>query len=141
MLSVMAFDSFVTKVTNSQKSIEVQATAPNSSFATQLIFTINASKPSVVLDDYVNILNLHKKAIYLHIMQINLTQMQINRIKAVLAEKGKTNKWLAEKLSKNETTVSRWCTNEVQPSIETFIEISHLLNIDIKDLINSTKTN
>jgi transcriptional regulator with XRE-family HTH domain len=63
----------------------------------------------------------------------------INRLKAVLAEQGKTNKWLAEKLSKNETTISRWCTNEVQPSIDTFVEIAGLLNIDVKELINSTK--
>jgi DNA-binding XRE family transcriptional regulator len=63
----------------------------------------------------------------------------INRIKAVLAEQGKTNKWLAEQLGKNETTVSRWCTNEVQPSMDTFLAIAKLLNVDIKDLINSTK--
>ena len=62
----------------------------------------------------------------------------INRLKAVLAEQGKTNKW-AEKLDKNETTVSRWCTNETQPSMDTFIEIAKLLNIDVKELINSTK--
>ena len=63
----------------------------------------------------------------------------INRLKVVLAEKGKTNKWLAEMLQKNETTISRWCTNEVQPSMETFINIANLLNIDVKELINSTK--
>ena len=71
-------------------------------------------------------------------MQINMTYKPINRLKAVLAEQGKTNKWLAEKLMKNETTVSRWCTNEVQPSLETLLEISKLLNIDVKELINST---
>ncbi|TBH72316.1 helix-turn-helix transcriptional regulator [Aquirufa nivalisilvae] len=63
----------------------------------------------------------------------------INRLKVVLAEQGKTNKWLAEKLDKNETTISRWCTNEVQPSIDTFIDIATLLNIDVRELINSTK--
>lgn len=63
----------------------------------------------------------------------------INRLKVVLAEKGKTNKWLAEMLQKNETTISRWCTNEVQPSMGTFINIAKLLNIDVKELINSTK--
>jgi len=62
----------------------------------------------------------------------------INRLKVVLAEHGKTNKWLAEKLNKNETTVSRWCTNEVQPSLETLIEIANLFDIDVKGLINST---
>ena len=59
----------------------------------------------------------------------------INRLKAVLAEHGKTNKWLAEKLDKNETTISRWCTNEVQPSLETLFTISILLQINIKELI------
>jgi DNA-binding XRE family transcriptional regulator len=63
----------------------------------------------------------------------------INRLKAVLAEQGKTNKWLAEQLEKNETTISRWCTNEVQPSMETLVSISELLQIDVLDLINSTK--
>jgi len=63
----------------------------------------------------------------------------INRLKAVLAEQGKTNKWLAEKLKKNETTISRWCTNEVQPSMETLVRIASLLAIDVKELINSTK--
>jgi DNA-binding XRE family transcriptional regulator len=65
----------------------------------------------------------------------------INKLKAVLAEHGKTNKWLAEKLEKNETTISRWCTNEVQPSLETLLKISELLHIDIKELIKSNKSN
>lgn len=68
-----------------------------------------------------------------------MSKKAINRLKAVLVEQGKTNKWLAEKLSKNETTISRWCTNEVQPSMYAFVEIAGLLNIDVKELINSTK--
>ncbi|HML65569.1 MAG TPA: helix-turn-helix transcriptional regulator [Dysgonomonas sp.] len=68
-----------------------------------------------------------------------MNKKAINRLKIVLAEQEKTNKWLAEMLSKNETTISRWCTNERQPSIETFIEIAKLFNIDVKELINSTK--
>lgn len=63
----------------------------------------------------------------------------INRLKAVLAEQGKTNKWLANQLEKNETTVSRWCTNEVQPSLDTLLQISELLNVDIKQLLISNK--
>ena len=73
-----------------------------------------------------------------------MSKSPFNRFKAVLAEKGKTNKWLAEQLNKNETTVSRWCTNEIQPSIDTFVQIAKLLRIDVRDLINSTlkpKTN
>ncbi|MGG5599593.1 helix-turn-helix transcriptional regulator [Myroides sp. C8-3] len=65
--------------------------------------------------------------------------MKINRIKVVLVEKGKTSKWLAEQLGKSEVTISRWCTNEVQPSMETFLQIAMLLNIDIKELLNSSK--
>ncbi len=74
-------------------------------------------------------------------MLINMNKKAINRLKVVLVEQGKTNKWLAEKLDKNETTVSRWCTNEVQPSLETLIQISELLHIDVKDLIISNKEN
>lgn len=63
----------------------------------------------------------------------------INRLKVVLVEKGKTGKWLAESLSRNEATVSRWCTNDVQPPLETLIQIAKLLDVDVKDLIHSTK--
>ncbi len=71
-------------------------------------------------------------------MLIDMNRKAINRLKVVLVEKSKTNKWLAEKLNKNETTVSRWCTNEVQPSLDTLVEIGKLLSIDVKDLLNST---
>jgi len=77
--------------------------------------------------------------IYLHQTLIDMSKKAINRLKAVLAEQSKTNKWLAEKLDKNETTISRWCTNEVQPSMDTFVEIAKLLRIDVRELINPTK--
>ncbi|MDR2010911.1 MAG: helix-turn-helix transcriptional regulator [Bacteroidales bacterium] len=67
-----------------------------------------------------------------------MNRKAINRLKAVLAEQGKTNKWLAEQLGKNETTISRWCTNEVQPSMENLITIATLLKIDVRDLIHPT---
>jgi len=69
----------------------------------------------------------------------NMSEKPINRLKAVLADQVKTNKWLAEKLNKNETTISRWCTNETQPSMDTFVEIANLLGVDVRELINSTK--
>lgn len=59
----------------------------------------------------------------------------LNRLKVVLAEKNLTNKWLAQQLKKNETTVSRWCTNEMQPSLETLSMIANVLNVDVRDLI------
>ncbi|TVZ07842.1 helix-turn-helix protein [Cellulophaga sp. RHA_52] len=71
-------------------------------------------------------------------MLINMNKKAINRLKVILAEKGKTNKWLAEKLDKNETTISRWCTNEVQPSLDSLVIIANLLAVDVKELINST---
>lgn len=76
----------------------------------------------------------------MHQMPINMSKKAINRLKAVLAEQGKTNKWLAEQLDKNETTVSRWCTNEVQPSMDNLVTIASLLKVDVRELINSTKT-
>ena len=63
----------------------------------------------------------------------------INRIKVVLAEKKRTGKWLAEQLGKDATTVSKWCTNKVQPSLETLMSIADLLEVDVKDLLWSSK--
>lgn len=63
-----------------------------------------------------------------------------NRIKAVLAEQTKTNLWLAGKIKKNKATVSKWCTNETQPSVETLFQIAEVLNVDVRDLFVSNKT-
>ncbi|PBQ34681.1 transcriptional regulator [Sphingobacteriaceae bacterium] len=62
-----------------------------------------------------------------------------NRIKAVLAEQGKTNNWLAEQLDKNRTTVSKWCTNQMQPTMETLFEIAFVLDVDVRELLVPTK--
>ncbi len=68
-----------------------------------------------------------------------MSQNAYNRIKAVLAEKGKTNIWLAEELEKNKTTVSKWCTNDVQPTIETLFKVAKVLDVDVRELLVSTK--
>ncbi|MBQ2507791.1 Helix-turn-helix [Xylanibacter ruminicola] len=60
---------------------------------------------------------------------------RINRIKVVLAEKQRTNKWLAEKLGKDTSTVSKWCTNSSQPDIQTFLQIAEALEVDIRELL------
>ncbi|MBL6452088.1 MAG: helix-turn-helix transcriptional regulator [Porphyromonas sp.] len=65
--------------------------------------------------------------------------MAINRIKSVLAEKQMTSKSLAEQLGKGENTVSRWCSNRIQPSLETLIEIANILDVDVRELITPTK--
>ena len=61
----------------------------------------------------------------------------INRLKVVLAEKKRTNKWLAEQLGKDPATVSKWCTNKAQPNLETLIQIAACLEVDVKDLFRS----
>ena len=61
----------------------------------------------------------------------------INRIKVVLAEKKRTNKWLAEQLGCAPTTVSKWCTNACQPPMETYIKIAKLLEVELSELVNS----
>jgi transcriptional regulator with XRE-family HTH domain len=63
----------------------------------------------------------------------------INRLKIVLVEQGRTSKWLAEKLEKNTATVSRWCTNEMQPSLETLVKVAEVLKVDVRDLLVPTK--
>jgi DNA-binding XRE family transcriptional regulator len=62
----------------------------------------------------------------------------LNRLRVVMAEKDKTNRWLAEKLKVNENTVSKWMNNSQQPSLITFYNISVLLGVDMKDLFEST---
>ncbi len=61
---------------------------------------------------------------------------KINRIKVALVENGKTGKWLAEQVGKNEATVSRWCSNRMQPSLDMLVRIAELLKIDPRQLIN-----
>ena len=64
-------------------------------------------------------------------------EKDINRIKVVLAEKKRTGKWLAEQLGKDPATVSKWCTNAAQPSLETLLQIAKCLEVEVKDLLNS----
>ena len=68
-----------------------------------------------------------------------LVMKNLNRIKAVLAEKNRTGKWLAEQLEVNTATVSKWCSNTCQPNLYTLNDIAKLLDVDVKDLINSEK--
>ena len=63
----------------------------------------------------------------------------INRLKVVLAEKKRTNKWLAEQLGKDPGTVSKWCTNTMQPNLDTLVKIAACLDVDVKDLLWSIK--
>lgn len=62
-----------------------------------------------------------------------------NKIKVVLVDKKRTNKWLAERIGCSPTTVSKWCTNVCQPPMETFIKIAELLEVDINELLRIEK--
>lgn len=62
---------------------------------------------------------------------------EINRLKVVLAEKKRTNRWLAAQLGKNEATISKWCTNTTQPSLDDLVLIAKCLEVDTKDLLIS----
>ena len=63
----------------------------------------------------------------------------LNRIKVVLVEKKRTNKWLAEQLGKDPATIPKWCTNTSQPDLATLLQVAKLLEVDVKDLLNSSR--
>lgn len=63
----------------------------------------------------------------------------LNRIKVVLVEQGKTGKWLAEQLHRTPCTISKWCQNTIQPDLATLNTIADVLEVDVKDLIVSNK--
>lgn len=67
------------------------------------------------------------------------TKKPLNRIRVVLAEKDRANKWLAQQLDVTPGTISKWCSNKMQPSLETLAEIAQALNVDISELLNRTK--
>ena len=63
----------------------------------------------------------------------------LNRLKVVLVECGKTGKWLAGQLGKSNCTVSKWCSNSIQPDLVTLNKIAKILNVDVRSLLNNTK--
>ena len=67
----------------------------------------------------------------------NMEKKDMNRLKVVLAEKKRTNKWLAEQLGKDPATVSKWCTNSAQPNLENLIEIAKCLEVNVNELIRN----
>ena len=67
------------------------------------------------------------------------SKKQINRIKIILVEKNRTHKWLSEKTDQNRAKISRWCTNDMQPSLEMLVEIAEFLDVDVRELLVPTK--
>lgn len=68
---------------------------------------------------------------------MNMERKLLNRIKVVLAEKNKSNKWLSEQLVKNPAIISKWVTNTTQPNVETLIQISKILGVTVDDLLRT----
>lgn len=68
-----------------------------------------------------------------------MARKDINRIKIVLVENKRTAKWLADQLGKDSATVSKWCTNYSQPSLETLVQVAEALDVDVRSLIVQTK--
>ena len=84
-----------------------------------------------------NIINFVRVLLY-NKVQLIWRRME-NRIKVVLADKKRTNKWLSEQLECAPTTVSKWCTNSSQPPMETFVKIAEILEVDINELLRIEK--
>ena len=59
----------------------------------------------------------------------------LNRLKVVLAENKRTNKWLAEQLGKDPATVSKWVTNSAQPNLENLMDIARCLEVNVNELL------
>ena len=70
-----------------------------------------------------------------------MSREQINRLKIVLAEEQKSNKWLAEQLGKDQATISKWVTNASQPDLKNLLRIAKALNVDVARLLNTEVVN
>lgn len=91
--------------------------------------------PKKILIETMHVKVLH----YLCSVITNLSRMgtDVNRLKVVLAEKKRTNKWLCEQLGVNPSTVSKWCTNSSQPDLQTLVKIARLLEVTVDELLNN----
>lgn len=67
----------------------------------------------------------------------NMERRLLNRIKVVLAEKDKSNKWLFEQLDKDPAIISKWVTNTTQPNVEMLIQVSKVLGVTVDDLLRT----
>lgn len=85
-------------------------------------------------------LQITSKNYHMSANNITTPTERINRLKVVLVEQNRTGKWLAEQLGKNEATVSRWCSNSAQPSLEMLVKIASILNVDPRTLLNGNNS-
>ena len=83
-------------------------------------------------------MNSEKKMLNLYpylLIRYKMETKDLNRLKVVLAEKKRTNKWLAEQLGKDPATISKWCTNNAQPTLENLLDIARCLDVTVNDLV------
>ena len=95
-----------------------------------------ANYPILDIFDYICAQNAQCWA---RITKSNMEIQRYNRLKIVLAEKERTGTWLSEQMGHSISTVSRWMTNKVQPSVEQLYEIARHLDVDVKELLISSK--
>ncbi len=86
--------------------------------------------------------NIRTNLLSLHLIDkiCSIMTNDLNRLKVVLAETKRTNRWLAEQLGKDQATVSKWCTNTSQPSLETLFQIAECLGVTVQELISKDET-
>lgn len=82
-----------------------------------------------------NFLYTGKLRIFTKRNEYYMASKNLNRLKVVLAEKQRTNKWLAEQLGKDQTTISKWCTNSSQPDLGNLMQIAKILDVELTDLV------
>ena len=78
---------------------------------------------------------------YIYYLRQGMSREQVNRLKIVLAEEQKSNKWLAEQLGKDQATISKWVTNASQPDLKNLLRIAKALNVDVARLLNTEVVN
>lgn len=66
-------------------------------------------------------------------------KLELNRIKEVLKEQGRSQTWLSEQLDKSYVVVTNYCNNNAQPNLESLYKIAKILDVDIRDLLVPTK--
>ena len=107
----------------------------------------NLFPPKSENQNYLFCINVYREMtriqLYLLSLQTNqsdMTGQSINRIRIALAERNKTNRWLAKQMGKSEITISRWVQNKTQPSLEQLLQVAQILSVSPKDLINEVKS-
>ncbi len=60
----------------------------------------------------------------------------MNRIKIILTEQGRSQRWLSEKINRSYPAVTLYCNNKVQPSLSILFRIAEVLEVDIRILLN-----